>query len=750
MAISTNEATAQEQQATPGVLEEIIVTARRRDESLMDTPVSVTAFSEDMLAARQIDSLDQIAQATPGLLWDRNAGHNSHGARVFIRGVGQTDYAPTKQVGVGLYVDGVYVAQNAGSLIDIVDVETIEVLRGPQGTLFGRNTIGGAIQVNSVKPSDEFNADLELLAGRFDHMRVKGRVNIPFSDTFYGRFSGLFQQKDGYINTPNNNNDGRGGDDINAARIALRWTPSDLLTIDLAGDYTNQQSNGAPRVLGSTVFNGYPPRLTNAGQYNFGIAPVLGTPVFDDSHFLGEETYTSLTTTENDVELDITGVNLTVQWDFSDSMSLKSITAFRDIVIDAAGDSDNSPAFVFHGADDHEGEVFSQEFQLSGTAFENRMNWITGFYYYAEELLNLNRVEFPAFHLLSGSKVDNTSIAGFGQFTYDITDKLSLTLGGRYTDEDLDSIADDSHSYLLAWFCPGGPPPVCFPQGPGFAGYAPVPAPPAPGSQRIMPIDEVYSSDQEQFEPYVNFAYNWNDNLMTYISYSEGFKGGGFTQRIPPGRVIESFKPEFAKVYEVGAKWSNDRVGLSGALFFNDYTELQVLTQRLLGGTTENAADAEIKGGEFEALVAVTDQLRVSFGLSYLDGEYKDVDPAVAFSPDNLIPFLTEWQVNASASYEFPIATGDLVARLDYFYNDDYFGEADNLPEHFFEGYSLLNASLTYFHSSEKWQVAIQGRNILDEYYKTNGSQTFLRTGWVQHAVGPPAEWSVRFKYYFN
>ena len=757
-----NEARAQEQQAA-GALEEIVVTARRREESLMDTPVSITAFTSNELNARQIDQLDQVAQATPGLVFTRQAGHNNHTSRIFIRGVGQQDYVPTKQVGVGLYVDGVYVAQNAGSLVEVVDVETVEVLRGPQGTLFGRNTIGGAILVNSIKPSEEFNADLEFLAGSYSRTRLKGHVNVPFTDTFYGRFSGLVQEKEGYIDTPNSpTGEGKGGDNIDAYRIALRWAPSDSLTVDLAGDYSRQQSNGAPQVLGSTVNNAPAvgrPGITNAAQYNWITAMFLGLPAFDNSFYLGPETYTSLTGgDENLVESVVAGANLTVQWDIGNNLTFKSISSYRDIDIDARGDFDHSPLTVFHGSDDHKGNARSQEFQLSGAAFDDRMQWVTGLYYYAEEILNLNTVLFPTYHLVSGSNVDNTSSAAFGQFTYDFSDRLSLTLGGRYTDEDLDSIANDQHSFLTAWFCPAlpGPPPLmfhnamtCRPQGPGFTGFAPVPLPPNPGSFRIIPNDQVFSSDQEQFEPYLNLANRFTDSLMGYISYSEGFKGGGFTQRIPPGQTIESFKPEYAQVYEIGAKWSTDRVRLAGALFYNDYTELQVLINRQLGSTTANASDAAIKGGEFEVLAAVTDQFTVSLGLSHLDGEYKNVDPAVAFSATNRIPFLTDWQHNASASYAFPLSTGELIARLDYYYTDDYFSEADNLPEHLYGDYSLWNGSLTYVPRSEQWQVAIQGRNITDEYYKFGGSQTFQNTGWVQHVVGPPAEWNVRYAYRF-
>ena len=241
----------------------------------------------------------RIAEATPNLF-----EHSNHASRIFIRGVGQVDHVPTRQPGVGLYVDGVYIGQQAGSLIDIVDISTVEVLRGPQGTLFGRNTIGGAVQINTVKPSDEFGADVELLAGDYSRTRVKGQVNIPFSDTFYGKFSGLLQEKEGFIETPNAPpaNKGGGGDDITAIRAAFRWAPQDSLTVDLSADYTEAESNGPPSVLGSTI-NDAP--NTRSAMYNAQVVPNLGVGVYDDRYYLGPVTYTSLTGNLNDQHLEV-------------------------------------------------------------------------------------------------------------------------------------------------------------------------------------------------------------------------------------------------------------------------------------------------------------------------------------------------------------------------------------------------------------------------------------------------------------
>ena len=802
------EAEAQEQPAASSkMLEEVTVYARRREENLMDTPISISAFTQDQLVARQIDQIDQLAQATPGLVFKRQAGNNNHTSRIFIRGIGQQDQVPTKQVGVGLYVDGVYVAQNAGSLIDVVDVESVEILRGPQGTLFGRNTIGGAIQINTIKPHDEFAGEVELLVGSEDRLRLKGMVNVPFTDNFFGRFSGVYQEEDGYVDTPLSTSEGKGGDNVDALRAAFRWQATDAFTADFSIDYSEQSSNGPPSVLGSEVSNLAVPAATPSGyrsntaaQYNGGFDPtflaplfpggpigpaylgqgsasLLGLPPYDNSYYLGPNTTTSLTGQENENNTEVWGANLTLQWDITDNMSLKSITSYRDFDIVAFGDFDQSPLKVFHGFDNHEGEAFSQEIQLSGTAFDDKMAWVGGIYYYDENIVNTNFVDFPQFAIVSGADVDNQSQAIFGQFTYAITDKLDLTLGGRYTEEDYDFALNDELGYISSAVCAPHLSPVypAFAAACGAAGLNTTPAsfppfpigpPPsgpngivdiAPGQILIPPEGErdTRNTAEEEFDPYVSLSYDLTDELMIYGSYSEGFKGGGFTQRINVGQTIQSFKPEFAELWEVGAKWQSDNVRVTGAIFYNDYTDLQLLTLEDSGGVTRNAGEAAIQGGELELIWAITENLGFSFGTAYLDSEYDDLGEGLEegvelpIAEDALLPFTAEWQHNASVSYAFGLFSGEFVARLDWSYIDNYYAEAQNLPEQEYGDYSLWNAGLTYTPESDKWQLALGVTNLADEEYRISGTGVILGNGWTQQIVGPPRQWSLRYAYRF-
>lgn len=743
--------------AFTGFLEEIIVTARRREENLMKTPVSITAFTQAELKARQIDQVYQVGNATPNMVWRRQSVTNNAGAVVHIRGVGQDLTYATRQPGVALYADGVYIAQMSSAFMDVMDIQSIEVLRGPQGTLFGRNSIGGAVQINTVKPNDEFGGEIEALAGRFDRWQVKGSVNVPFSNALFGKFSASWQEKDGFVDTPRMGGDGKGGDDNVSARAALRWAPTGALTVDLALDYFDHESGGPPSVLAAPIneFNGVPGGGIFTVDYNTIVAPALGLPLaLNRDFFVPPDQYTSMQAPAASFGPGISdsrivgedsltqrnewkSASLTVKWDINDRLMVKTIANYRELENESNVDLDEMPAPVAYGGDFYDGDQASVELQLSGTAFDQRMEWVAGFYYFEEQVTSLNPVDFPLFHLMSGAIVDNTSMAFFGQFTCDVTDKLSLTLGLRNTDEELDSIVDDSIHFVYSFL-----------SGPPVNGFAPVPLPPDPFAFKIL-ANGTFSSNANETEPYVNVAYNFTDRLLGYVSYSEGFKGGGFTQAIAPGLTIDSFAPEFAKVVEVGAKWSGERLRMSVAGFYNDYTDLQVNTNRVLGGSTENAASAEITGGEFELAAALTEQLQVSLGVGYLDGEYKDVDLAVVFDPGNRLPNVMDWQVNASASYRLPLGPGELIARLDYVHSDDYFVEAENEPDLLMPSCDLLNGSLTYVHESDKWEVALQGSNITDEFYTTFGVGTPATSGTTIITLGPPAEWTVRFKYRF-
>ena len=739
----------------PGfVIEEVIVTARKREENLMDTPVSISAFTAEDIGNKQIERIHQIAESAPNVVFRTHSASsgNNNNAVVYIRGIGQDDFVPTVEPGVGIYLDDVYISQTTGAVIDILEIESIQVLRGPQGTLFGRNTIGGAVLINTKKPHEEFEGSVEFIGGSYDHLQGKAYFNVPISDNLFASATVMVRHKDGYVDFPLvSGDDGGGSDDTEAGRIALRWEPIDTLTIDLSADYTHTESDGRPNVLGSTIIEGPPPGPDSA-NYNVIVAPLAGMPPYTNAeYYVPRKAYTSFGTLNDRSDGEIWGVSLALDWDIG-GLNFKSITNYRDVASHDRRDEDHSPIDIITDvADILDADQFTQEIQISGRGFYDRLKWLLGFYYFEEEALNANPVNFPFFGAVSGSHIDNYSLAVFSQATYDITDDLSLTFGLRYTKEEKDSIVDHSEiQYVTRFFAPGGLP---FPAPPGTTFSGPFALFP-PGVATLLAPAGVYEANEEQVDPYVSLSYRWNDDLLTYFSYSEGFKGGGFVQRVVPRATVTSFNPEFASVYEIGFKWDglDNRLRLTGAGFFTDYTDLQITVNRGIAPSKENGGDAEIYGFELEATIVPAPSLQVTAGVGYLDAEYTKLDPQATIPITNLLPSIPEWQLNASAAYTVPLSgvlSGSLTARVDWSWTDGFFLEADNVDGHYQDSYHLLNAALAYTPDSEKWELVLQGRNITDKLHITAVNNDRLIQGYLDHTLAPPAEWNVKFKYYF-
>lgn len=748
--------------AQPGAaLEEVIVTARRREESLMDTPVAITAFTTAELEARQISNTSDIDQAVPNLIYRTNAIQNTNASVIFIRGIGQRDFIPTVQPGVGIYVDDGYVAASIGSATELLDIESIEVLRGPQGTLFGRNTIGGAILINTVRPHEEFEGEVEAQFGELSRQHVRATVNVPFTDNFFGKFSAMHKSIDGHVDTPNiPDDDGAGSLEVTAARMALRWL-NDSVTADFTADYSRRETDNVPTVALDWTPTG------QVAQWNNDVAPVVGLPQWGPEIVPPFGTAVSQVTERYPGKADMYSSNFTLEWDISDSLTFKTITTYRNLEDFGGSDSDYSPLPIVRHVDITESEQITQEIQFSGVAADGRLDWVAGYFYFAEETLNLDAVHFPRFGIMSGSFVDNQSTALFGQFTYDISDRWSVTVGARSTKERLDNIVDDRFQFIPELFSPDCVTDECVNMFPstfrvesglesGFEevsrtripGYRPFPQPPHPGAF-LLAGNGLTETDKDATEPYLNLAYRFTDGLLGYISHAEGFKGGGFTQRLPPGRPVASFGPESAEVLEVGFKWqdADGRARVTGAAFHTDYTDLQVSITTLLGGGFSNAASAVIDGFELETLVQVTDRFQLSGGVGFLSGEYEELDPAVdTFTIDSVLPNVPEYQANLSGIYRFALPSGELTARLDYSYNGEIFSTAQNII--LTPSFDLLNGSIVYTPSAGNWNLALLGRNLADEYY----SEFYFRC--CERAIGamylaPPRELMGKFTYRF-
>ena len=695
---------AHAQGRSSALLEEIVVTARKREENLQDAPIAVSAFTGDALDFRGVTEIGKLDQFVPNLVLNESTTYsNVSNAAVYIRGIGQNDFTPVIDPGVGIYVDGVYLGRSVGAVLDIVDVDRIEVLRGPQGTLFGRNTIGGAISLSSKKPDEEFGGKVDVKYGTDDRFNVRGTVNIPFGDKFFARLSAATFMQDGYVTRVVDGKD-LGDQDVVALRGVLRWLPNNNLDINWSVDYSRERENGNPFVLTGIqplnvgILTGGGPSMTLAAttlaaQLATGGPPsVLGGEFFNVLHPSGfpfqflacfspqnannpvcfNQQYIdngdkklNYSSDPSYQKLDVWGTGLTVDWQINEKLKVKSISSMRGFEGDFEGDQDGSPIRVSYLIDIYQHEQFSQELQLLGTSFADRLDWIVGGYYFEEDGKNINPVRFSQVYLQSGGHYDADSWALFAQGTWHFTDQLDLTFGLRYTEDTRDYLPDQYIEFL-----PTGPLPI-------------------PGTNigdRPLPY-EWTSSGTSELVPMVNLSYRWNESLMTYITYSEGFKSGGYTQRIfPPEASTPSFDPEFVKSYEGGFKFDgwNDRLRFNVAVFFTDYTDLQLLVAdpSRLGPFVSNAGDAEVVGVELEMLLNPAQGLFITGSAGMTDIDRTALGGGVqGLTLDSPFQHVSKWTANAQIYKEFAIGDlGYLTPRFEWSYRTDWGTNSNNVP----------------------------------------------------------------------
>jgi iron complex outermembrane receptor protein len=712
-------------------LQEIVVMARKRAESLQDAPISITAFSGEDLEERGTDGLTEVAAFTPNLVVQNNPGNGSStsAAAMYLRGVGQDDFAPTLEPGVGVYVDGVYLARTVGALLDIVDIERLEVLRGPQGTLFGRNTIGGALSITTRKPDSTLAGSGEVTYGTDQRINARATLNVPIAETLFARVSlGSFNQ-DGYVR---HIADGRdlGGDDTLTGRAALRWVPSDRFELNLSLDGTRDRESGAPYVISAIQTDNLGSFVTLNNVLATGDPFTCFTPAqlhnpacYNQRYLQGPDQVAG--TFEQFSNLDLWGASLTADID-AGAVKLKSISSYRDMQSEFARDADGSDLLIAHLFDRLVQHQFSEELQALGTGFDGRLSWITGLYYFEEGGNNPNVVEFRPVTVQSGGAYGTRSWAVFSQATFDVTKRLSFTLGLRYTDEQKEFTPD---SVVLAVNVP----PVILPLPPGT---------------RVLPFTREKISANE-VTPLVSASFHWTPALMTYASYSEGFKSGGFTQRVfPPEPSLPRFDPEFVKVYEVGFKLAgeNRRWRLNGAAFHTKYDDLQVLTANLtrVGPFIANAAQADINGFELELAAIPAAGWQMQVGVGYVDPQYQHIaEGALEISPDNRFRRISDWTLSGSLSRAFALGGGTFTPRIDWSYRSDYYNDAANTPELKTEGYHLVNAGLAWEHNGLSGALEVQ--NLFDERNLING---FLQPnfGLIESLYDRGRQWRVTLR----
>jgi len=693
-----------------------------------------------------------VAEAQNG--WQQDLSISLSGSNIIISTEGRVP-TPTTEPGVGLYVDGVYVARSVGAILDIIDVERLEVLRGPQGTLFGRNTIGGAISITTVKPEPggELEASLSGALGTDDLLHLRGSVHVPLGDTLAARLSVASFQQDGYVDRADGID--LGEDDTLTGRLAFAWEPTDSFRADVSFEATRDRENGPPmelididftdlsqlqgvvlappppmafihNVTTAAVGPGQPCAATDVDGNGITYNPAV--PNCYDSRYIDPESGENEGTAPAFSETDLFGVSANLRWDLNETLTLRSITGWRDLDSEFARDGDHSPQRISQFYDDLEQQQFTQEFQLLGV--HERLNWILGAYYFTEDGDNVNILDFTVSNFRSGGEFDNEAWAVFAQATFDITDRLHLTAGGRYTEEEKsflpDQIIFQNYYAGISQVVPPGNP------------LAALDAPFLQAGERTLPYLEK-RIDIDEFTPMVNLSFDATDDVMLYLTYSEGFKSGGFTQRVfppivagftaPPGTpdidLIPTYDPEFVKSYEFGVKTTawNDRLRLNGAIFRSDYDDLQVQVFNSVAPVTQNIGKASIEGLELEMTLVPADDWLLEGSFSWLDAKYDEIDTSITLIGEDFdFERVPEFTASAGVSKEFGLDNaGFLILRADWSYRSETFNDAYNTPQLETDSYHLVDASIRWRNRGEDWTVVLSGRNLTDEKFLISG-----------------------------
>ena len=702
-----------------GMLEEVVVTAQRREQTLQSVPMAISAFTGADLAGLQADNLDSLQGAVPNLNLVQGRGSNSS-VNVFIRGVGQPDALQSFDPAVGIYLDDVYMSRIQGGLFKLYDIERIEVLRGPQGTLYGKNTPGGAIRLITRTPGQELEAQAGLLVGNYDRVQAKAYLSGPLGDNFALGVSVLHDERDGFVTDPS---DGRKYNDENTtvARLKGNWDVSDSVNVVFSLDYTKEDveltlGRAEDALIGVDLITGVVLRqLAPTDEWNF-------------------ETRTSMTDAPGQ-KTDHYGGNVTINWDFQGSTSLKSITAYRKLDTEAYIDIDATEwevGDVFVGLDQSQ---FSQEFQLLGSAGSN-VNWVAGLYYLNEEVPSDQIAFADDFLLFAGTPIDFTrtvaddletkSYAAFGQIDYQFADRWNLGVGLRYTKEKKNYFRTTST----------------------FSNFAFLQADPA--------YEFMDSDSWSDWTPTFTLDYRMTDDVRLYGRLANGFKSGGFNGRANSADDSGAFDPETVWTAEIGAKTTvaDGRLRANYALFMSKYDDFQARVSVADGIDFRfpvlNAAELDIKGAEVELTWLPVDPLQLATQIGYLKSEYgkggfygsDGVEDEPAFSP--------KWTARFAGTYTFDLSGGSqfsLTAAANY--RDSMWLSVENVDPLTESDYWVLDGFAAWISANGRWTLSAGIKNATDEVYKVEG-QEFRSVGNIQTAYyGNPQTYTftVDFKF---
>jgi iron complex outermembrane recepter protein len=662
------------------VFEPVIVTAQKREQSIYEVPVAISAFSAETIEKQGITTLTDIGKFVPNLnVTEFSAGHTSS-ANPFIRGIGLQDHLITTDPGVGVYVDGVYLGRQVGQNWSLANIERVEVLRGPQGTLYGRNSIGGAINIITVQPGDEDGGRVSLSAGTRGRLNADFYTNMAFSDQLAMSLTGAFQHRDGlgrFLQIENPRKEVGEMEDV-SARVALKWSPTDQLSFLLAAD--GNEGDGGLRPYDTLI-----DEVPNGGVYAAGYRNSDTT----------SNPYNNNTGQESQVEVtnEAKGVALTVEYEISDNMAAKLLLSDRHSEYKSGLDDDGFFDDFLSFPEKGEADQQSAELQLTGDF--GAFDYVAGLYWFEEEGENSQDPTIflggPGDFLLT-QKVDSQAI--YANVGYHFTDDLRVSAGLRYTQDDK-TAGTNINSGLIV---------------------------------------DTSSRDWSETSWDLSANYQLNDRMNVYGTIQSGYQSGQFPPRpfclfgfvdfsqtppaLNPVNCFEANDNVTALNYEVGIKGQPlDNLQMSVSVFYTNYSDLPYQVSTTAGGggfnTVNIIVDQTSMGVEWEGIWQVTDAFRLHSTLGYIDADVDDPNPAA------VAPLTPEITASISPEYSLPLGSGNLTLRADWSFRDEMFGEPSSDPGRFtqIDSRDLINFDVTYEPSEGDWSVSAYGRNVTDERY---------------------------------
>lgn len=807
-------------------VEEIVVTARRVEESLQSTPVTVSAFTERALETRGITDTVELANFIPNATFDTESTFSGAASTFqgFIRGIGQSDFAINTDPGVGVYIDDVYIARTVGAVFELYDIQQVEVLKGPQGTLFGRNSIGGAINIRTKRPDNKFSAHGSVAFGRFDYIGVDAAANLPISDHVFASVAVASRQQDGFqgrvlpdlpglknivsadmSQATARNGGAQGRLDNQSIRTKLLWEAGERLKTTFSADYSRAR-DGAPAqavlsligsqeaadvgtdALGlnpsslSSLFNGCvlglapAPVCATSGEFGIDIFNVNGDsnpandiPLFGD-WVISNDIDTSFGTGANFSNFDSYGFSNVLLYELSKDIQLKSIASYRELEADFGTDLDGSPLPINNTTFSIDQNQFSYELQVNGSALDSRLSYTLGGFYFEEEAVQADQVLIGSVLQIGGDNSQNTRAAAlFGEANYDITDKLSAIFGLRYTDERKRLQIDQQSLTKFFGIVMAAPFPSGFLE--DDEGDLVFPRLNADGSPNVnfLGPDGTQEANFDDASIRTGLHYQINNDVFAYLTFSQGFKSGGFTTRltapfnpefnpssaligadIPPGLATLVFHPEKSDAYELGVKTDlfNGKIRANAAIFWNKYKDIQIVVTRGISPANENAGDGIIRGLELELEAYPSDKLALMGSFGYTDAEYANIDPlAFPITEDSRFQNTPEVNFSLAGNFVQPVGRGELVFNLNYSWRSKVVNDAQNTPELIQSSVGLLGGHIKYQPGEGNWTLSLIGRNITDERFIGGGYNSGTGASLVTAIFNRPAEWRLQLNF---